>query len=85
MFFFLLYRHRLPTHSNRCDIEGIRKYFFTSDMKEFHPFFLFILDSNFDFLHDFACLFYDLSALGWLLVCCLYKEVYLHIFKCVSF
>ena len=23
--------------------------------------------------------------LGWLLVCCLYKEVYLQIFKCVSF
>ena len=23
--------------------------------------------------------------LGWLLVCCLYKEVYLHFFKCVSF
>ena len=25
------------------------------------------------------------SRLVWLLVCCLYKEVYLHIFKCVSF
>ena len=23
--------------------------------------------------------------LGWLLVCCLYKEVYLQIFKCMSF
>ena len=25
------------------------------------------------------------SPLGWLLVCCLYKEVYLQIYKCVSF
>ena len=24
-------------------------------------------------------------GLGWLLVCCLYKDVYLQIFKCVSF
>ena len=32
----------------------------------------------------FTCIdFYDL--LGWLLVCCLYKEVYLQIFKRVSF
>ena len=29
--------------------------------------------------------FYYLSAWCWLFVCCLYKEVYLQIFKCASF
>ena len=31
------------------------------------------------------CFKFEIFRLGWLLVCCLYKEVYLHIFKCVSF
>ena len=34
---------------------------------------------------NFYANFYDLLRLGWLLVCCLYKEVYLQIFKRVPF